>query len=72
LVVVAASWSGFLGHATLAALEPRLLLTLGAAAVLSTLIGARLTAVHLHNHQVKRVVGVGLLLVATKMFWDLA
>lgn len=72
LVVVAASWAGFLGHATLAALEPRLLLILGATAVLGTLIGARLTAVHLQGHQVKRVVGVGLLVVAVKMLWDLA
>lgn len=72
LVVVAASWSGFLGHATLAALQPRLLLILGATAVLGTLIGARLTAVHLHGRQVKRVVGMGLLVVAAKMLWDLA
>lgn len=71
LVVVAASWAGFLGHATLAALEPRLLLIFGTAAVLGTLVGARVTAVHLHGHQVNRVVGVGLLLVAAKMLWDL-
>jgi hypothetical protein len=71
LVVVVASWAGFLGHATLAALTPRLLLILGATAVIGTLIGARLTAVHLHGRQVKRVVGVGLLVVATKMLWDL-
>ncbi|MHB8623629.1 MAG: sulfite exporter TauE/SafE family protein [Sulfuricaulis sp.] len=72
LVVVAASWAGFLGHATLAALSPHLLLILGTTAVLGTLIGARLTAVHLHGQQVKRVVGIGLLLVAAKMLWDLA
>jgi uncharacterized membrane protein YfcA len=71
LIVVFSSLSGFLGHATLGGLDP---LFIGITAVMAaggSIVGSQLMKTKLSNTQLKRMIGVLLWLIATKIIFDL-
>lgn len=71
LVVVFSSFSGFLGHATLGGLDP---LFIGLMAVMAgggSIVGSQLMKNRLSSAQLKRIIGVLLWVIATKMIYDL-
>lgn len=71
LVVIFASLSGFLGHATASSLD---LLFLGVTAIMAaagSLVGSHLMKTRLSNAQLKRIIGLLLWLIAAKMILDL-
>lgn len=69
--VVFASLAGFLGHASLTGLDVRLTLTTGTGSAAGALLGSYLMTEKLKGSQVKRVLGVVLVVVAVKMAWGL-
>jgi hypothetical protein len=70
-VVVFASAAGFLGHASLGGLDPAFLVVTGTAAVVGALAGSWLARFKLSSAQLKRVIGVLLLVIAGKIIWGL-
>jgi hypothetical protein len=66
-VVIFSSLSGFLGHATLAGMDTRLVVSTGAASAFGALGGAWLMTERLKSRQVKTAIGVVLLAIAAKM-----
>ena len=70
-VVVFASLSGFLGHATMGGLDPGFAGTMAVAAAAGSTVGSRLMTTRISSAQLKKVIGVLLWLIATKMIWDL-
>jgi uncharacterized membrane protein YfcA len=70
-VVVFASASGFLGHASLGGLTPSFLAVTGVAAILGALAGSWLARFKLSSGQLKRIIGILLWLIAGKFVWGL-
>lgn len=70
-VVLFASLSGFLGHATLGAINWTLLLIAAVGSIAGAIIGANLMHSKLKNNQVKLVIGLVLYGVAIKFIWGL-
>lgn len=71
LVVVFASLSGFLGHATLGGLDPLFLTLAAVAAATGSIIGSQLMKTKVSSAQLKRIIGILLWLIAAKMIFDL-
>ena len=71
LVVVFASFSGFLGHATLGGLDPVFIGIMAVMAAAGSIVGSQLMKTKLSSAQLKRMIGVLLLLIAAKMIFDL-
>lgn len=71
LVVVFASLSGFLGHATMSELDPAFVGVMALAAATGSIVGSRLMTTRLSSAQLKRIIGVLLWLIAAKMIFDL-
>lgn len=70
-VVVFASLSGFLGHATMGGLDPTFAATTAVAAALGSLVGSHLMKTKLSSAQLKKLIGILLWLIAAKMIADL-
>ena len=66
-VVIFSSFSGFLGHATMAGMDTTLVVSTGVASALGALGGAWLMTDRLKSRQVKVAIGIVLLGIATKM-----
>ena len=71
LVVVFASFSGFLGHATLGGLDPTFLIVTAVAAASGSIVGSQLMKTRLSSAQLKRIIGILLWVIAAKMIFDL-
>jgi uncharacterized membrane protein YfcA len=71
LVVVFSSFSGFLGHATLGALDPVFIGLMAVMAAGGSIVGSHLMKTKVSSHQLKRIIGVLLWLIAAKMIFDL-
>jgi hypothetical protein len=71
LVVVFASFSGFLGHATLGGLDPTFLIVTAVAAAAGSIVGSQLMKNRLSSAQLKRIIGILLWVIAAKMVFDL-
>jgi uncharacterized membrane protein YfcA len=71
LVVVFSSLSGFLGHATLGGLDPLFIGVTAIAAAAGSIAGSQLMKTRLSSSQLKKVIGVLLWVIASKMVWDL-
>ena len=71
IVVVFASLSGFLAHASLAGMSGPLLGWTALGAGSGAVLGARLMSDRLKGRQVKVIIGIVLLAVAAKMAWGL-
>lgn len=71
LVVVGASLTGFLGHATLGGVDARLAGLTAIMAAVGSLAGARLMQRRLSGDQLRRLMGAMLWIIATMLLWDL-
>lgn len=71
LVVVFASLSGFLGHATMGGLDPLFVGLMALMAAAGSIVGSQLMKNRLSSAQLKRIIGVLLWLIAAKMILDL-
>ena len=71
LVVVFASLSGFLGHATLGGLDPLFVGLMALMAAAGSLVGSQLMKTRLSSAQLKKIIGLLLWLIAIKMIFDL-
>lgn len=71
LVVVFSSLSGFLGHATLGGLDPIFISIMAVMAAAGSIVGSQFMKSGLSNAQLKRIIGILLWLIATKMIFDL-
>jgi len=71
LVVVFSSLSGFLGHATMSALDPLFIGIMAVMAAAGSIVGSQLMKTKVSSTQLKRMIGVLLWLIATKMIIDL-
>ncbi len=71
LVVVFASLSGFLGHATLGGLDPLFIGIMAVMAAAGSVVGSQLMKTRISSNQLKRMIGILLWLIAAKMIWDL-
>jgi hypothetical protein len=70
-VVIFSSLTGFLGHWTLAGMDPALLAWTTAGSAGGALVGSWLMVDKLKGRQVKVLIGLVLLAIAGKMAWDL-
>ena len=71
LVVVFASLSGFLGHATLGGLDPLFIGIMAIMAAAGSIVGSQLMKTKLSSAQLKRMIGVLLWIIAGRMIIDL-
>lgn len=71
LVVVFASFSGFLGHMTMGGLDPVFVGVMALMAALGSIIGSQLMKERISSQQLKRVIGILLWLIAIKMIFDI-
>ena len=71
LVVIFASLSGFLGHASTSSLDPLFLAVTAVMAAAGSIVGSQLMKTRLSSAQLKRIIGVLLWLIAAKMIFDL-
>ena len=71
VVVVFSSLSGFLGHASLGGLDPVFITIMAVMAAGGSIVGSQLMKTKISNSQLKKLIGVLLLLIAAKMIWDL-
>ena len=71
LVVVFSSFSGFLGHATLGGLDPLFIGIMAIMAAAGSIVGSQLMKTKLSSTQLKKIIGVLLWIIATKMILDL-
>jgi hypothetical protein len=71
LVVIFASLSGFLGHATVSSLDPLFLGVTAVMAAAGSIVGSQLMKTRLSSAQLKRMIGVLLWVIAAKMIFDL-
>lgn len=71
LVVVFSSLSGFLGHATLGGLDPVFVGITALMAALGSTAGSQLMKTKISSSQLKKIIGILLLLIAAKMVFDL-
>lgn len=70
-IVVFSSLSGFLGRVSVAGLDWTFVDVTALAAIAGALLGAWLMKAKIQSPQLKRVIGVALLLAAAKIVWDL-
>lgn len=70
-IVIFSSFSGFLGHATLGALDPIFIGITALMAAAGSSIGSQLMKAKLSSAQLKKIIGVLLWLIAAKMIFDL-
>jgi hypothetical protein len=70
-VVIFSSLTGFLGHATLAGTDYRLLAWTGVGSMTGAALGAWLMSAKLQSRQVKALIGIVLLAIAARMIWGL-
>ncbi|GIV66339.1 MAG: UPF0721 transmembrane protein [Bellilinea sp.] len=71
LVVVASSFSGFLGHATLQNINPVFISLTAITAAGGSILGSYLMKTRLSNTQLKKIIGIILWMVAIKIIVDL-
>lgn len=71
LVVIFASLSGFLGHASVSSLDPLFLAVTAVMAAAGSIVGSQLMKTRLSSAQLKRIIGVLLWVIAAKMIFDL-
>lgn len=71
LVVIFASLSGFLGHASTSSLDPLFLGVTAVMAAAGSIAGSQLMRYKLTSAQLKRIIGVLLWVIAAKMIFDL-
>lgn len=71
LVVVFSSCSGFLGHASLGGLDPLFIGMMAVMAAAGSIVGSQLMKTKVSSHQLKRLIGVLLWLIAVKMIFDI-
>lgn len=71
MVVVFASFSGFLGHVTLGGLSPLFLGVMAAMSALGSIIGSQMMKTKISSSQLKKIIGVLLMMIASKMIFDL-
>ena len=71
LVVIFASLSGFLGHASVSSLDPLFLAVTAVMAAAGSIVGSQLMKTRLSSAQLKRMIGVLLWVIAAKMIFDL-
>ncbi|HXK66000.1 MAG TPA: sulfite exporter TauE/SafE family protein [Spirochaetota bacterium] len=70
-IVIFSSLSGFMGHATLGAINVPLLAFTASGSATGALLGAWLMSKKLQQKQVKAIIGVVLFAIAIKMAWSL-
>lgn len=71
LVVVFSSLSGFLGHISMGGLDPLFISVMAVMAAAGSIIGSQLMKTRLSSKQLKKIIGVLLWVIATKMILDL-
>ncbi len=71
LVVVFSSFSGFLGHVTMSSLDPLFIGIMAVMAAGGSIVGSQLMRTKISSSQLKKVIGLLLLLIAAKMIFDL-
>lgn len=71
LVVVFSSLSGFLGHVTMSSLDPLFIGIMAVMAAAGSIVGSQLMKTKISSSQLKKVIGLLLLLIAAKMIFDL-
>jgi uncharacterized protein len=71
MVVVFASFSGFLGHVTLGGLNPLFVSLMAIMVALGSIAGSHLMKTRLSSAQLKKIIGVLLWMIAAKMIFDL-
>ncbi len=71
LIVVFSSVSGFLGHVSLGAVEPKFVVIMALMAAGGSSVGSQLMQTRMSSKVLKRIIGVMLWLVAAKMIFDL-
>jgi hypothetical protein len=71
LVVVFSSLTGFLAHATLGSLDPLFVGIMAVMDAAGSIIGSQLMKTKISSTQLKKVIGVLLFVIATKMILDL-
>jgi uncharacterized membrane protein YfcA len=71
MVVVFASFSGFLGHASLGGLSPAFLGLMALMSALGSIVGSHLMKSKVTSVQLKKIIGVLLWLIAAKLVFDL-
>ncbi len=70
-IVIFSSLSGFLGRVTMQSMDFTLLFWCALATIAGTILGAWLMLKKLSSKNVKRIIGITILLIAFKMIWDL-
>lgn len=71
MVVVFASFSGFLGHVTLGGLSPLFLGIMALMSALGSIAGSQMMKTRITSSQLKKIIGGLLWLIAAKMIFDL-
>jgi uncharacterized protein len=71
MVVVFASFSGFLGHVTLGGLNPMFVGLMAVMVALGSIAGSHVMKARLSSAQLKKIIGVLLWIIAAKMIFDL-
>lgn len=70
-IVIFSSFSGFLGHLSMGTISPVLLSMTALGSAFGAVVGAWLMTEKLKPKQVKRIIGVILLVIAAKTIWNL-
>jgi len=71
MVVVFASFSGFLGHVTLGGLSPVFLGIMAIMSALGSIFGSQMMKTRISSSQLKKIIGVLLMVIAAKMIFDI-
>jgi len=71
MVVVFASLSGFLGHVTLGGLNPVFLGVMAVMSASGSIVGSQMMKTKISSSQLKKIIGVLLMVIAAKMIFDL-
>ncbi|MDD5168320.1 MAG: sulfite exporter TauE/SafE family protein [Syntrophales bacterium] len=71
MIVVFASFSGFLGHVTLGGLSPVFLGIMAIMSALGSIVGSQMMKTRISSLQLKRIIGVLLMVIAAKMIFDI-
>jgi hypothetical protein len=71
MVVVFASFSGFLGHVTLGGLSPVFIGIMAIMSALGSIVGSQMMKTRISSSQLKKIIGVLLMVIAAKMIFDI-
>jgi uncharacterized membrane protein YfcA len=71
MVVVFASFSGFLGHVTLGGLSPVFIGIMALFSALGSIAGSQMMKTRISSSQLKKIIGVLLMVIAAKMIFDI-